>query len=83
MEPSELKRRFGHDLVFWGGGCDSQRVLPRGTPAEVAENVRGNLAAFMPGGGYVFANVHNIQGDVPPENIEALFDAAFEYGFYD
>jgi len=83
MEPSELKRRFGHDLVFWGGGCDSQRVLPRGTPAEVAENVRGNLAAFMPGGGYVFANVHNIQGDVPPENIEALFDAAYEYGFYD
>jgi uroporphyrinogen decarboxylase len=83
MEPSELKRRFGHELAFWGGGCDAQSVLPRGTPAEVAEDVRRNLAAFMPGGGYVFANVHNIQGDVPPENIEALFDAAYEYGFYD
>jgi uroporphyrinogen-III decarboxylase len=53
------------------------------TPADIAENVRRNLAAFMPGGGYVFANVHNIQGDVPPENVEALFDAAYEYGFYD
>jgi uroporphyrinogen decarboxylase len=82
MEPVELKTRFGRDLVFWGGGCDSQRVLPRGTPSEVAREVRRNLEAFKPGGGYVFSGIHNIQGEVPPENIEVLFDAAFEYGFY-
>jgi uroporphyrinogen decarboxylase len=82
MDPFELKRRFGRDLVFWGGGCDSQRVLPRGTPSEVAENVRRNLEALGPGGGYVFNNIHNIQGEVPPENIVALFDTAYEYGFY-
>jgi uroporphyrinogen decarboxylase len=82
MDPFDLKRRFGRDLVFWGGGCDSQRVLPRGTPSEVAENVRRNLEAFRPGGGYVFNSIHNIQGEVPPENIVALFDTAYKYGFY-
>jgi uroporphyrinogen decarboxylase len=82
MDPFELKRRFGRDLVFWGGGCDSQRVLPRGTPSEVAENVRRNLEAFRPDGGYVFNSIHNIQGEVPPENIIAMFDTAYEYGFY-
>jgi uroporphyrinogen decarboxylase len=82
MDPVELKRRFGRDLVFWGGGCDSQHILPRGTPFEVAESVRHILAAFMPGGGYVFDSIHNIQGDVPPENIVAMFDAAYDYGFY-
>jgi len=82
MDPFDLKRRFGRDLAFWGGGCDSQRVLPRGSPAEVTADVRRNLEAFKPGGGYVFNSVHNIQGDVPPENIAALFDAAYEHGFY-
>lgn len=82
MDPVELKRRFGRDLVFWGGGCDSQHILPRGTPFEVGESVRVSLAAFMPGGGYVFDSIHNIQGDVPPENIVAMFDAAYDYGFY-
>jgi uroporphyrinogen decarboxylase len=83
MEVVDLKRRFGHELVFWGGGCDAQRVLARGTAAEVAAEVRRNLAAFMPGGGYVFAGIHNIQGEVPPENVIALFDTAYEYGFYE
>ena len=82
MDPFDLKRRFGRDLVFWGGGCDVQRVLPRGTLAEVEANVRRNLEAFKPGGGYVFNSVHNIQGDVRPENLIALFDTAYEYGFY-
>jgi uroporphyrinogen decarboxylase len=82
MEPAELKRRFGEQIVFWGGGVDAQHILPRGTPREVAQNVRANLRAFMPGGGYVFNNVHNIQGEVPPENILAMFDTAYEYGFY-
>jgi len=80
--PAELKRRFGHQIAFWGGGVDAQHVLPRGTPEEVAANVRQNLDALMPGGGYVFNNVHNIQGEVPPENIVALFDTAYECGFY-
>ncbi|HOV64803.1 MAG TPA: uroporphyrinogen decarboxylase family protein [Spirochaetia bacterium] len=82
MDPSMLKKKFGDDLVFWGGGCDSQHILPRGTPLEVAENVKENLKAFMPKGGYVFNNIHNIQGEVPPENIVALYDTAYEYGFY-
>ena len=82
MDPVELKRRFGKQLTFWGGGVDAQHILPRGTSQEVAENVRQNLRALMPGGGYVFNNCHNIQGEVPPENVVALFDTAYEYGFY-
>jgi uroporphyrinogen decarboxylase len=82
MDPRELKRLYGEVLSFWGGGCESQRVLPRGTVADVEANVRANLAALMPGGGYVFTGVHNIQGEVPPENIVALFDTAYAYGKY-
>jgi len=82
MEPAALKSRFGDKLVFWGGGIDSQHVLPTATPQEVREHVRRNLAAFKPGGGYVFNNVHNIQGDVPAENVLAMFDAAEEFGKY-
>ena len=79
MQPRELKRRFGDRIVFWGGGIDTQRTLPRGTPAEVREEVRENIAAFKPGGGYVFASVHNIQADVPLENLLAFWEAAWEY----
>jgi uroporphyrinogen decarboxylase len=82
MDPVGLKSRFGHDLSFWGGGCDAQHVLPRGRPADVAAEVGRNLAVFKPGGGYVFNGIHNIQGDVPPENVVALFDTAYEQGFY-
>jgi uroporphyrinogen decarboxylase len=83
MDPEGLKARFGGRLTFWGGAANTQKTLPRGTPTEVREEVRKNLAAFMPGGGYVFANVHNIQADVPPDNVLALFDAAREFGAYD
>ena len=82
MEPAMLKQRFGKQLVFWGGGCDAQHILPRGTPAQVAANVRQNMAALKPGGGYVFNNVHNIQGEVPAENVLALYDTAYEFGWY-
>jgi len=82
MDPKQLKARFGQQIAFWGGGVDTQHVLPRGTPHQVAESVRQNIRAFMPGGGYVFNSVHNIQGDVPPDNIVALYDTALEYGFY-
>jgi uroporphyrinogen decarboxylase len=82
MEPHRLKAAFGKQLVFWGGAVDSQHVLPRATPAAVRENVRQNLASLKPGGGYVFNSVHNLQADVPPENILALYDAALEFGSY-
>jgi uroporphyrinogen decarboxylase len=83
MEPAVLKERFGKELVFWGGAIDVQHVLPSASPETVREHVRRNIETWKPGGGYVFNNVHNIQPGVPPENIVALFDAAYEYGFYD
>ena len=82
MEPSSLKREFGDRIVFWGGGIDAQHVLPFASPEEVREHVRRNVGIFKPGGGYVFNNVHNIQRGVPPANIVALFDAAYEFGGY-
>jgi uroporphyrinogen decarboxylase len=83
MEPKKLKEKFGKKLVFWGGAIDAQHVLPFAKPSEVREHVRRNIEIFKPGGGYVFNNVHNIQIGVPPENIVALFDAAYDFGFYD
>jgi uroporphyrinogen decarboxylase len=82
MEPERLKREFGQDICLWGGGCDTQRVLPRGTPEEVAENVRRNVSILAPGGGFVFQQIHNIMADVPPENIVIMLEAALESGWY-
>jgi uroporphyrinogen decarboxylase len=82
MDPAWLKAKYGGRLVFWGGGIDTQHVLPHGSPQAIRDHVRRNLEAFKPGGGYVFNNVHNIQADVPPENVLAMFDAAYEYGTY-
>ncbi len=82
MDPQHLKDKFGDKLTFWGGAIDTQHVLPTATPREVKDHVRRNIEILKPGGGYVFNNVHNIQLDVPPENIVALFDAAYECGFY-
>ena len=76
MDTAELKREFGRDLVFWGGGCDTQHVLPRGTPDDVRAEVRRRVGDLSPGGGFVFAAVHNIQPDVPPANVMAMFDEA-------
>ena len=78
MDPARLKREFGDKLIFWGGGCDTQSVLPRGTPEEVREHVRRNLQVFGLGGGYVFNQVHNIQDNVPAENVLAMFDEAYQ-----
>jgi uroporphyrinogen decarboxylase len=80
MEPVALKRDFGRDLAFWGGGVDTQDVLPYGTAQVVAQEVRRNLEALAPGGGYVFNPIHNIQADVPPENIMAMVAALRAYG---
>ena len=82
MNLSELKAEFGRDVVFWGGGVDTQRVLGRGTPEEVREDVKRNIEALAPGGGFVFAAVHDIQANVPPENIMAMWEAWQEYGRY-
>ncbi|MGB9299813.1 MAG: uroporphyrinogen decarboxylase family protein [Anaerolineae bacterium] len=77
-----LKREFGKDLIFWGGGVDTQSILPRGTPAEVRDEVKRRIGDLAPGGGFVFAAVHNIQPDVPTENIMAMWEAWQEYGSY-
>jgi uroporphyrinogen decarboxylase len=82
MEPADLNDKYRGRIVFWGGGIDSQHVLPFAKPADVREQVRRSLAAFKPGGGYVFNNVHNIQAGVPAENIVAMYDAAYEFGAY-
>ncbi|MEW6231284.1 MAG: uroporphyrinogen decarboxylase family protein [Chloroflexota bacterium] len=82
MEPERLKKEFGSDLTFWGGGGDTQWVLPHGSIQEVREDVCQRMAVFAPGGGFVFGQVHNIQPDVPPENVMALFDAAIEHRRY-
>ena len=80
MEPTRLMDKFGGRIVFWGGGCDTQKVLPLGTPEEIREHVRQNISIFGAKGGYVFTQVHNIQADVPSENIEAMLEAAYEFG---
>ena len=72
MEPLLLKKEFGDVLTFWGGGIDTQRILPNGTVQEVRDEVERRIHELAPGGGFVFNTVHNIQSDVPPENIEAM-----------
>jgi uroporphyrinogen decarboxylase len=75
MDAERLKQDFGKDMVFWGGGCDTRDVLPHGTPEQVTRHVKEQVAILSPGGGFVFQQVHNIQADVPPENIVAMYQA--------
>lgn len=82
MDSAELKREFGKDIVFWGGGVDTQRVFGSGTPQEVSDDVRRRIDDLAPGGGFVFATVHNIQGNVPAQNIMAMWDTLQQYGKY-
>ena len=79
MDPVELKREFGRDITFWGGGCNTRWVLNRATPQEVYEYTSRMLDIFMPGGGYVFNTEHNIMPDVPPENIIAMYKAVHDF----
>ncbi len=79
MEPEKLKKEFGRDITFWGGGADTRFVLNRAAPDEVKEHVKKRLDIFMPGGGFVFNTVHNILPEVPPENIIAMFEAVEEF----
>ena len=82
MDTKALKREFGRDLTFWGGGCDSQNILPHGTPNQVREEVKRRIEDLAAGGGFVFNPVHNIQADVPPENIVAMWEAWRDFGRY-
>jgi uroporphyrinogen decarboxylase len=75
MDARELKAEFGRDIVFWGGGCDTQDILPNATPEAVRRHVRRQIEILGPGGGFVFQQVHNIQANVPPENIVAMYDS--------
>jgi Uroporphyrinogen decarboxylase (URO-D) len=79
MEPELLKQDFGDRLTFWGGGVDTQKTLPFGTPAEVREQVLRRCEIFAPGGGFVFNSIHNIQAGTPVANIVAMFDAVHEF----
>ena len=82
MDTAELKREFGKDLCFCGGGVNTQEILPRGTPEQVRDEVKRRLDDLAPGGGYIFAAVHNIQADVPPENLQAMVETLQTYGKY-
>jgi uroporphyrinogen decarboxylase len=82
MDPKQLKKEFGDQIVFWGGGIDTQHVFPKGTPQQVRDQVQELMQIFKPGGGYVFNSIHNIQSDIPVENMIALWDAAKEVRAY-
>ena len=82
MDPVRLKQEFGDRLTFWGGGVDTQTVLPKGTPTEVRKQVKERMAIFGPGGGFIFCQVHNVQSEVPPENVLAMLEAAAEFRDY-
>jgi uroporphyrinogen-III decarboxylase len=80
MDTARLKKEYGGKIVFWGGGCNTQQVLQTASPEEVRDHVREQLRILKPGGGYVFNQVHNIQANVPTDNIIAMLDAAYEFG---
>lgn len=79
MDAESLKRDFGKDLTFWGGGLDTQTVLPQGNPAAIRDAVRRNIETLAPGGGFVCCQTHIIQHDVPTENLVAYLEAVSEY----
>lgn len=82
MNTKDLKKEFGDYITFWGGGVDTQRTLPFGSSEEVKDEVKQRIDDLAPGGGFVFSTIHNIQGDVPPENIEAMLEVLSVYGIY-
>jgi len=80
MDPRAIKKEFGDKLTFWGGGCDTQSILSNATPEQIDQHVKERLEIFAPGGGYVFNQIHNIQANVPPQNVVAMFEAARRHG---
>ncbi|MHA1803209.1 MAG: uroporphyrinogen decarboxylase family protein [Promethearchaeota archaeon] len=83
MEPCKLKQLYGHLITFWGGACDTQQILPFGTPEQIRDEVRYNMNCLKPNGGHIAANIHNITAEVPPENIVSLFDSIIEFREYE
>jgi uroporphyrinogen decarboxylase len=79
MDTARFKKEYGKDLTIWGGSCDTQFVMPRGTPQQVRDETRRRIEDLAPGGGFVFAPIHVIQGDVPPANIMAWWETLNEY----
>jgi uroporphyrinogen-III decarboxylase len=79
MDPKALKERYGDKLVFWGGGVDTQKTLPFGTPEEVRKEVLERCEIFSPNGGFVFNAIHNVQAQTPLENMVAMLDAVKEF----
>ncbi len=82
MDTKRLKQEFGSQISFWGGGCDTQEILPNSTPAQVEDEVKRRIDDLAPGGGFVFCQVHNVQPHVLPENLIAMYDAVHKYGNY-
>ena len=82
MGPEKLKKEFGKNIVFWGGCCNTRDVLANGTPQKVKKDVEERIKILGEGGGLVFNQVHNILADVPPENVIAMFEAAYHFGKY-
>jgi uroporphyrinogen decarboxylase len=83
MDPAELKKTHGSKITFWGGGCNTQTILGfKDDEMAVRKNTRMLSTLFKPGGGFVFCQVHNIMGNVPPQNIVAMFEEAYRNSFY-
>jgi uroporphyrinogen-III decarboxylase len=82
MAPEDLKREYGSQITFWGGGVDTQRTLPFGTPEEVRAQVRERMRTFGPGGGFIFNPIHNVQAQTPVENVLAMFETVRDDGRY-
>ncbi len=82
MAPRQLKEKFGERIAFWGGGVDTQGTLPFGTADEVRKEVRERIKIFAPGGGFVFNSIHNIQAQVPVDNLLAMYETVREYSHY-
>ena len=82
MDPSMLKKKYGDKITFWGGGVDTQRTLPFGTPDQVRREVHERIRIFAPGGGFVFNTVHNVQPRIPVENVLAMYRAVRDFGKY-
>lgn len=82
MDTGGLKKQFGRDITFWGGGCDTQQVLRSGSPSQIKDEVKRRIDDLAADGGFVFTQVHNIQPDIPPENIMAMYEAFRKYRNY-
>lgn len=82
MDPARVKRVYGDKITFWGGGCDTHGTLVRGTESQIREDVRRRIQILAPGGGFVFNQIHNVLGEIPPEKVMAMINAAHEFGQY-